>query len=149
MPISAKPRLPQAASAVNVAAKVSRMTLMLKRWVVVVLLVLSLGTPWALLQSAAWLGMLANYSRHTSLAQAVSMTFDGKHPCRLCHLVKEGQAKEQREGKQSVMPDEQLQLGLPPVVSGLFHPPTPAVMPGLLGLPYGRADAPPSPPPRA
>jgi hypothetical protein len=53
MPYSAKPRLHQATSADRVAAKVSRMTLMLKKWAVVVLLVLSLGTPCALLQSVA------------------------------------------------------------------------------------------------
>ena len=149
MPDSAKPRLHLATSADRVAAKVSRMTLMLKKWAVVVLLVLSLGTPWALLQSVAWLGMLVTYSHQASLAQAVSMTFDGKHPCRLCHLVREGQAKEQQEGKKSVKPDHQLQLGLPPVVSCLFHPPTPPPMAALLSLPDGRSESPPTPPPRA
>jgi hypothetical protein len=146
---SVKPRLNQAAAAARVAPKVSRMTSMLKRRAVVVLLVLSLGTPWALLQSAAWLGMLVSYSRQASLVQAVSMTFDGKHPCRLCHLVKEGQAKEQREGKNSAKPDEQIQLGLPPVVGCLFRPPTPVLMAELFGLPDGRTDSPPTPPPRA
>src|SRR5512137_1795783 len=101
------------------------MAAVLKRWIVVVLLVLSLGTPWALLQSVAWFRMLVSYSQQTGLAQAVSMTFDGKHPCRLCHLVKEGQAKERQEGRQSLKPDDPLQLGLPPLVTRLFHPPMP------------------------
>ena len=125
------------------------MTSAVKRWVVVALLVLSLGTPWALLQSVAWFGMLVSYAQQTGLVQAVSMTFDGKHPCPLCQLVKEGQAKEQQQGKKSLKPDEQLQLGLPPVVSGLIHPPTPALVAEVAAVPHSRDDSPPTPPPRA
>jgi hypothetical protein len=125
------------------------MTSALKRWLVVALLVLSLGTPWALLQSVAWFGMLVTYAQQASLAQAVSMTFDGKHPCRLCSLVKEGQAKEQEEGKKSLKPDEQLQLGLPPVVSRLIPPPMPVLVALVATVPQGRNESPPTPPPRA
>jgi hypothetical protein len=93
--------------------------------------------------------MVINYSRQASLTQAVIMTLDGKHPCRLCHLVKEGQAKERQEGKKSVKPDEQLQLGLPPVIARLLHPPMPALLAEATSLADGRNESPPTPPPRA
>ena len=48
------------------------------RFATVLVLVLSLGLHWALLQSIAWVGMIASYSRVASLAEALSKTFDGK-----------------------------------------------------------------------
>jgi hypothetical protein len=51
---------------------------------VVSALVVTLGAHWALLQTVAWVGMIITYSQETTLAEAVEMTFDGEHPCRLC-----------------------------------------------------------------
>jgi hypothetical protein len=121
----------------------------LKRWLVVVLVILSIGTPWAWLQSAAWVNMLVKYSRQTGLRQGFSMTFDGNHPCRLCQAVKQGQAQDQREGKKRVAPDERLQLGLPPDILVLIHP---AMAENLCRVVPPRSAPnyqPPSPPPRA
>lgn len=59
-------------------------------------LVAESGGHWVLLQSIAWVGMLASYARDRSLAEAVSDTFDGQHPCELCHAVADGQKNERR-----------------------------------------------------
>src|SRR5258708_7996348 len=42
------------------------------------------GGHWAILQTCAWLGMIVAYSRDGDGSTAISKTFDGKHPCRLC-----------------------------------------------------------------
>jgi hypothetical protein len=52
------------------------------------------GGHWAVLQSVAWVGMLANYSGQHGLVAGVSKTFDGQHPCGLCKTVEEGQKQE-------------------------------------------------------
>lgn len=53
-------------------------------------LMLSIGGQWALVQSAAWAGMFIKYVKHDSVAEALSKTFDGQHPCRLCKAVTQG-----------------------------------------------------------
>lgn len=55
---------------------------------------LASGGHWLLLQSVAWSGMLISYSTTTSISEAISRTFDGKHPCRLCKVVQAGREKE-------------------------------------------------------
>jgi hypothetical protein len=62
----------------------------IKSWFVVTLLILAVGGHWAILQSAAYLGMVVSYSKVDSLTVAVSKTLDGRHPCQLCKFVKEG-----------------------------------------------------------
>jgi hypothetical protein len=71
----------------------------LARRVLVLLLCLSLGMHWAVLQGVAWTGMfLANLNQGT-VTEAVEKTFDGEHPCPLCLAVKEGQKKEKDDSK--------------------------------------------------
>lgn len=36
--------------------------------------------------------MLIKYSRDTSVARAVEMTFDGRHPCQLCVTVQKAES---------------------------------------------------------
>jgi hypothetical protein len=62
------------------------------------------GGHWLLLQSVAWSGMIIKYSRDAPLAVAVAKTFDGAHPCSLCHVVKKGRASEKKSALQSVSP---------------------------------------------
>lgn len=65
-------------------------------------LMISIGAQWAVLQSAAWVGMAVTYSiaegsvAEGSVAEGLSNTFDGDHPCPLCKLVEEGQKKENK-----------------------------------------------------
>ena len=60
------------------------------KWLLVVMLCVTLGFHWTLLQSVAWVGMMVNYSCQGSIKDAVAKTFDGQHPCPLCKLVREG-----------------------------------------------------------
>ncbi len=47
--------------------------------------------------------MMVRYSQETSFTQAVEKTFNGQHPCKLCHFVKEGkQAEKKTEGELSL-----------------------------------------------
>jgi hypothetical protein len=70
------------------------------KWLVVATLSLTLGFHWAFLQSVAWAGMLVDFSCQGSLAQAVTKTFDGKHPCPLCKLVNAGKNSDSKPGLQ-------------------------------------------------
>ena len=78
-----------------------------------ILLVLSLGLHWAVLQTVAWTGMIISYSRHASFAAAVSQTFDGGHPCPMCKAIKQGRAEEkQQQQKQQAKPGSKMEIGL-------------------------------------
>lgn len=45
------------------------------------------------LQVVAWASMIISYSEGRSFSEAVSMTFDGEHPCPMCQAIKRQQAK--------------------------------------------------------
>ena len=45
------------------------------------------GTHWVVLQSVAWTSMLARSLQTTSFETAITVTFDGKHPCSLCKAI--------------------------------------------------------------
>ena len=77
------------------------------------LLLLTLGLHWTFLQPVAWAGMIISYSRDGSFTEAVSKTFDGKHPCRVCKVIKSARAEEkQRQQKQQLKPELRMDLGL-------------------------------------
>ena len=68
-----------------------------KRFVVLAL-VLVTGGDWALLQTAAWVGMAVSYSQDSTLRKALVKTFDGQHPCQLCKVVRHGEKAAQDKG---------------------------------------------------
>ncbi len=69
----------------------------LPRKLLLMLLLLSLtGGQWAILQSAAWAGMLASRLRTESVQDAVVKTFDGRHACPLCKAVQTGRKSESK-----------------------------------------------------
>jgi len=70
----------------------------------VVTLTLSIGFHWALLQTVAWTGMIIKYSHDGSFTEAVSKTFDGKHPCCLCKMIQQGRGAEKKQEQQEVKP---------------------------------------------
>jgi hypothetical protein len=82
------------------------------RVLIAVLLVFSLGLHWAALQTVAWAGMLIAYSQGAPLREAVSKTFDGEHPCALCHLVAEGRQEERRQDQKPLKHDKLPDLGV-------------------------------------
>jgi hypothetical protein len=74
----------------------------LSQILVVVALVVSIGLHWAVLQSAAWIGMAVAYSVETgSITEGLSDTFDGDHTCRLCKAVDEGKKDTEKTGAKS------------------------------------------------
>jgi hypothetical protein len=85
----------------------------LPRIAIVAALACSIGLHWGFLQSVAWVGMVVNYSRDGGIGQALVKTFDGKHPCPLCKVIKNARAEEkQQEQKQQVKPSSKMELGL-------------------------------------
>ena len=74
----------------------------LAHWILVLALSVSIGLPSAFLQSAAWLGMIVNFAQQMPLAKAVAMTFDGKHPCKMCQAVERSNSSQKKQdAKQS------------------------------------------------
>jgi hypothetical protein len=90
------------------------------KWLVVFALVLVIGAHWALLQSAAWVGMAVKFSRTDSVAVALTKTFDGQHLCQLCKLVKAGKASEQKRDLQKI--ESQFEFTFVAGSCGLFPP---------------------------
>jgi hypothetical protein len=67
------------------------------KWLVVAALALTMGLHWAVLQSAAWVGMAVSFAQRDSLGVALDKTFDGQHPCQLCKFVEAGKKSESKE----------------------------------------------------
>lgn len=82
------------------------------RITVVLLLVLSLGLHWAFLQTVAWTGMLVSYAQQGTFTEAVSKTFDGEHPCKMCQFVEQGRAQERQQDQQAAKTCLKLEPGL-------------------------------------
>jgi hypothetical protein len=109
-------------------------------------LCLSLGLHWLALQSVAWTTMLVQNARHAPLNEAVAKTFDGNHPCDLCHAVAAGQKSEKRSevlptvGKMDLICTTRTLSWLSPWVSYEY--------PRMNSAIAERSQAPPVPPPR-
>lgn len=117
--------------------------------ITVLVLVLSLGLHWALLQTVAWTGMLVSYSRDGSFATAVSKTFDGKHPCCMCKAIESGRQEEQKQSPDKLAPDAKIKGALPAETVWQYAPVTIAALritPAL--APTSHLTEPPTPPPR-
>jgi hypothetical protein len=48
--------------------------------------------------------MLIENSKRAPLCQAIAQTFDGAHPCSLCHIVATGKSSEKKSDMQSPVP---------------------------------------------
>jgi len=64
----------------------------------------AIGLHWIALQSLAWTTMIIDYSKRAPLCQAITQTFDGAHPCLLCHAVNAGKNSEKKSDLQSPAP---------------------------------------------
>jgi hypothetical protein len=71
-----------------------------KNTLVAVVLVLSIGLHWPLLQSVAWLNMIVSFSKEQGFQQAVATALSGKRPCQLCKFVSAGQKAEKKRTKE-------------------------------------------------
>jgi hypothetical protein len=74
------------------------------RAVTIFALCCAIGVQWLALQSFAWTSMLIEYSKRAPLCQAIAQTFDGAHPCSLCHAVNAGKNSEKKSDLQSPTP---------------------------------------------
>ena len=111
------------------------------------LLSLTLGLHWVVLQSVAWTAMLIERTRDTSFAVAVQTTFDGQHPCKLCQVVEAGKSAEKAPSAS---------LKLPPIEISSLADSAVSILPQQVELPsprrdlswISRSECPPLPPPR-
>jgi hypothetical protein len=108
------------------------------------------GGHWALLQGVAWTGMVIQYAKEGSFAQALEKTFDGEHPCSLCHKVQEAKKD---EGQKAPMlgADKKLEPFSLVILSEVASPPsTPFSYPPLVNSLFTvRGAEPPQPVPRS
>jgi hypothetical protein len=74
------------------------------RIVTIFALCCAIGLHWIALQSLAWTTMIIDYSKRVPLRQAITQTFDGAHPCSLCHAVNKGKNSEKKSDLQSPAP---------------------------------------------
>ena len=72
------------------------------RVVTIVALCCAIGLHWMALQSVAWTTMLVQNTKHTTLCKAIAQTFDGSHPCSLCHAVNAGKKSEKKSDLSAV-----------------------------------------------
>jgi hypothetical protein len=70
----------------------------------IVALCCAIELHWVALQSVAWATMIVDYSKRAPLCQAITQTFDGAHPCSLCHAVNAGKNSEKKSDLQSPAP---------------------------------------------
>lgn len=113
-------------------------------------MLLASGSHWVALQTVAFGSMLVRFSQSMPLGEAVAMTFDGEHPCPLCHAVQEG--RQQEEQQRPVLGlDSRIDLVLVTTDRGL--PPRIVAARDLVSPPVSawsaRPEGPPKPRPRA
>jgi hypothetical protein len=119
----------------------------LSKTVMVLVLVLTLGLHWTILQSVAWLSMIVRYSQHYPLRRAITMTFDGQHPCSICVFVSQGRHQEQQQDKQQITIQKLESVAFEPLAF-TFQTAAPPLTASPDYVLAGRSEAPPSPPPR-
>jgi hypothetical protein len=110
----------------------------------IVALCASLGLHWFALQSVAWTIMIVEYSKQAPLRAAISQTFDGQHPCSLCHAVQKGKTK--KSDLQLVTPKLDLICSAKPI--HLFPPTKFRARKNPSFDVFLRNESPPVPPPR-
>jgi len=71
------------------------------RIITIIALCSAIGAQWLALQSVAWTVMIVRNAKQVSFCEAVKRTFDGAHPCALCHVVNKGKASEQKREMQT------------------------------------------------
>jgi hypothetical protein len=116
------------------------------KWLAVVTLTIGLGGHWAILQSIAWVTMVAGYSQTAPLREALVKTFDGNHPCPICKFVSKGRKSDQKHETQKLL--TKLDFFLASSRISIFPPPVVWPPSASRWLVDARAESPPTPPPR-
>lgn len=110
------------------------------------MLALTLGLHWTVLQSVAWVSMLVNYSAESSFAEAVVKTFDGKHRCQICVAVDEGRQSEREQQKLKSL--DKADWLITETAVALYRPASKPSTPPGHPAPASFVHDPPTPPPR-
>ena len=109
-------------------------------------LIVSIGGHWAFLQSIGWVGMLVSYAQADTMLVALEKTFNGKNPCQICRVVKEGKQAEKDKPLLKVETKLDLWVARDPA---FIHPPRPFLLGSVPALaPRLLLESPPRPPPR-
>lgn len=92
------------------------------------------GGHWAMLQGVAWASMVKDFSKTGSLTEAVSKTFDGKHPCPMCKKIASARTGQEKapvtvkaEKKAEVFVASSSEIVPRPVAAPFDYPPLPFV----------------------
>lgn len=116
------------------------------KFCVVLALVATTGLHWIGLQTVAWTTMLADNLHSCSFCDAVTKTFDGKHPCCLCKAIAAGKKSEQKKEFTTQMQ----KLEFPPLKESfvLIAPSQFQLVPQANTFAEALIQKPPTPPPR-
>lgn len=68
----------------------------LSRHFLILALLATVGGHWFVFQSFAWATMLVDNLQDSSLSEAVTRTFSGDHPCRMCKQISEQRKAEKQ-----------------------------------------------------
>lgn len=117
------------------------------KFAAVLLLSLSLGLHWAVLQSVAWTSMLVERTQASSFNLALKSTFDGQHPCKLCEVVRAGEGSEKKPATNLKPVKLELPLAGRVVLFPLRAPARALGQPSAADW-SARSEVPPVPPPR-
>ena len=117
------------------------------RWLLVLALSLSIGLQWAVVQGAAWVGMIVSYSQEVTIAQSLAMTFDGRHPCKLCKAAQRGDSTQKKQNADN--PPGKFVLAAPETEPFLFSCGISNCESERVCASVRRSHRPPSPPPKA
>ena|ERR1041384_5448608 len=105
-----------------------------------------MGAHWTILQSVAWTRMMISYSQQSSFKEALEKTFDGKHPCPICKVVKAGRCSEPDQERQKLPLKLELFIYRVPV-QGVYPPSLEPLRQLVFGVSSLPAEVPPTPPP--
>jgi len=113
----------------------------------IVALLAATGGHWAVLQTVAWTNMLADNLQTASFSEALVKTFDGKHPCNLCHEISTAKKSEKKSDLPNVAKKLEFVCGRPAFV--FSAPGDFCLLTTLTQSVASWSEAPPTPPPLA
>ena len=91
--------------------------------------------------------MLIQNSKGTTLTQAIARTFDGAHPCSLCHVVEKGKNAQKKAG--AIAPVVKIDMILAAHTAPVPHAFVPFTYFSDIFAVTINDDSPPVPPPRS
>jgi hypothetical protein len=103
------------------------------------------GGHWAVLQTVAWTNMLADNLQTASLSEALARTFNGKHPCNMCHEISAGKKSEKKSDLPN--PGKKLEFTSERLVFVFSSPVQFSLLTTLAESVVSWSEAPPTPPP--